>query len=376
VIHFNNAGAALPPQVVLDTIISYLNREAEIGGYEAAAEASERLDAVYDSIAELLGASPHQIASIENATRAWDMAVYGYPFQPGDRVLTARAEYVSNVIALLQLQKHHGIEIVLIEDDEAGQISLEHLDQELAKGAAMVALTHAPTSGGLINPAEEVGVLCHKYGVFYVLDGCQSAGQVPIDVGRIGCDVLSGTGRKNLRGPRGTGDHYRSDRALEILEPPFLDLHSASWTGDRRYEIRPDAKRFETWETYYAGKLGLGAAVDHALALGVENTWPRIRALGGLLRTMLDELDGVTTHDLGVVQGGIVTFSVDGKHSADIQRALSALGCNTSVSPSENARFDLLHRRVPSPVRASVHYYNTEDEVERFVDSVTSLATQ
>jgi cysteine desulfurase / selenocysteine lyase len=373
VLHFNNAGAALPPDVVLSTVISHLEREATIGGYEAATEATDRLEAVYDSLATLLGAKPDQMAVVENATRAWDMAVYGYPFMAGDRVLTCRGEYVSNVLALLQLQERHGIEVVLIEDDEHGQIDLDHLEDELAQGAAMVALTHAPTNGGLINPAAAVGALCEEHGAFYVLDACQSAGQVPLDVGILKCDVLSGTGRKYLRGPRGTGFLYAGPRALERIEPPFLDLHAAEWTGDRTYEIRTDARRFENWETYYAGKLGLGAAIDYTLELGVEATSKRILALGSELRSALDALDAVTTHDKGKIRGGIVTFAVDGIRSEDVQAQLSAQRINTSTSPAGHARLDLPHRGLPTLVRASVHYYNSEDEVDRFVSAVEQL---
>lgn len=373
VLHFNNAGAALPPDVVLSTVISHLEREATIGGYEAAAEATDRLEAVYVSLATLLGAKPDQMAVVENATRAWDMAVYGYPFVAGDRVLTCRGEYVSNVLALLQLQERHGIEVVLIEDDEYGQIDLDHLEDELAQGAAMVALTHAPTNGGLINPAVAVGALCEEHGAFYVLDACQSAGQVPLDVGILKCDVLSGTGRKYLRGPRGTGFLYAGPRALERIEPPFLDLHAAEWTGDRTYEIRTDARRFENWETYYAGKLGLGAAIDYTLELGVEATSKRILALGSELRSALDTLDAVTTHDKGEIRGGIVTFAVDGIRSEDAQAQLSAQRINTSTSPVGHARLDLPHRGLPTLVRASVHYYNSEDEIDRFVGAVEQL---
>lgn len=373
VLHFNNAGAALPPDVVLATVVGHLEREATIGGYEAAAEAEERLDAVYVSLAALIGADADQMAVVENATRAWDMAVYGYPFASGDRVLTCRAEYVSNVLALLQLEKRHGIEIVLIEDDDDGQIDLAHLESELANGATMVALTHAPTNGGLINPAEAVGALCERYGVFYVLDACQSAGQVPLDVNALRCDVLSGTGRKYLRGPRGTGFLFAGPRALERIEPPFLDLHAAEWTGETTYEIRPDARRFENWETNYAGKLGLGAAVDYALELGIEPTSERLRALGRSLRDSLDDLDGVTTHDKGRVRGGIVTFAVDGVAAEHVQAQLSAQQINTSTSPAGHARLDLPRRGLPTLVRASVHYYNTDDEIERFVAAVAAL---
>jgi selenocysteine lyase/cysteine desulfurase len=210
VVHFNNAGSALPTTATVEAVVAHVRREAEIGGYEAAREAASRLDRVYTSLASLINTDADHIAVVENATRAWDMAIYGFPFRRGDRVLTARAEYASNAIGLLQLRRRHGIEIVLVDDDEHGQISLAHLERELGAGAVMVALTHAPTNGGLINPAEAVGALCRRFGVFYVLDACQSVGQLPIDVDAIGCDVLSATSRKYLRGPRGIGFLYVS----------------------------------------------------------------------------------------------------------------------------------------------------------------------
>lgn len=351
----------------------HLQREATIGGYEAAAEATERLDAVYSSLADLLGTQPEHVAVIENATRAWDMAVYGYPFVEGDRVLTGRSEYVSNVIALLQLKERHGIEVVLIEDDDHGQIDVAQLEVELAKGATMVAITHAPTNGGLINPAEIVGSLCQTYDAFYVLDACQSAGQVPLDVARIGCDVLSGTGRKYLRGPRGTGFLYAGERALERIEPPFLDLHAAEWTSESSYKIRPDARRFENWETNYAGKLGLGAAVDYAISLGIDESSERVRILGQSLRDALAGTRRVAVHDKGLLRGGIVTFTVDGVSAEDAHAQLSAQRINTSTSPASHARLDLPHRGLPTLLRASVHYYNDEKEIDRFIAAVDQL---
>ncbi len=373
VAHCNNAGAALPPSVVTDTVIGHLQREATIGGYEAAAEASARTQAVYASVAQLLGADPHEIALVENATRAWDMAVYGYPFRAGDRVLTSRAEYVSNAIALLQLQRRHGIELVLVDNDEHGQIDLDALDAELDRGAAMVALTHVPTNGGLVNPAAEVGARCRARDVFYVLDACQSAGQLPLDVDQLGCDALAATGRKYLRGPRGTGFLYVREPWIGRLEPPLLDLLSAQWSGPDRYEIRPDAHRFETWEASYAGRLGLGAAVDYALDIGVDAGWERLRRLAAGLRERLGGLDRVTVHDQGVVRGGIVTFTVDGVGSMDVHAALEAAGVNTSVTNEHHIHFD--GRDLPALVRASVHYYNTDTELDRLVDVVSTLAT-
>ncbi len=373
VAHLNNAGAALPPAIVTDTVIAHLRREATIGGYEAAAEASARTEAVYASVARLIGADPHEIAMVENATRAWDMAVYGYPFRPGDRVLTSRAEYVSNAIGLLQLQRRYDLDVVLVESDEHGQIDLDALDAELDRGAAMVAITHVPTNGGLVNPAAEVGARCRAHGVFYVLDACQSAGQLPLDVDALGCDALAATGRKYLRGPRGTGFLYVRDDWIDRIEPPLLDLLSAQWTAPDHFEIRPDAHRFETWETSYAGRLGLGAAVDYALGVGVEAGWERLRTLADRLRHQLRGLERVTVHDQGQVQGGIVTFTVAGHGSMAVHAALQDAGVNTSVTNENHTHFD--GRGLPALLRASVHYYNTEDELDRLVDVVASLTT-
>ena len=373
VAHLNNAGAALPPKVVTDTVIAHLEREATIGGYEAAAEAAERTEAVYGSIARLLGARPHEIAVVENATRAWDMAVYGFPFQPGDRVITARAEYASNAIGLLQLQRHHDLEIVLVDDDADGQIDLDALDRELDRGAAMVALTHVPTNGGLVNPAAEVGARCRAHDVCFVLDACQSAGQLPLDVSELGCDALAATGRKFLRGPRGTGFLYVREAWIERLEPPFLDLLAAHWTAPDRYEIRDDARRFETWESSYAGRLGLGAAVDYALDVGVDAGWARLRDLATGLRARLDDLPTVTVHDKGAVRGGIVTFTVDGHDSMRVHAALERAGVNTSVTNPAHGHFD--GRGLPGLVRASVHYYNTGSELDQLVGIVADLAS-
>lgn len=373
VAHFNNAGSALPTRAVLDTVISHLELEARIGGYEAATERRDELEAVYGSVAALIGGTPDQVALTVSATEAWNQAVHGYPFRRGDRVLTARAEYASNAIGLLALRARHGIEIVLIEDDEQGQISLEHLADELAKGAAMVSLTHVPTGGGLVNPAEEVGRLCRSHGVFYVLDACQSAGQVPLDVGTLGCDVLSATGRKYLRGPRGTGFLWVGDDAMDVLDPPMPDLHSATWTGPHSYELCPDARRFEHFESSVAARLGLGAACRYATGLGVEPTWERIVALGAELRDSLAALDGVEVHDKGEVRGGIVTLSVQGASASEVSTRLRAAGINTSVTAATSAVFDLPERGLADLVRASVHYYNTDSEIDRLVGAVSEL---
>lgn len=375
VAHLNNAGSALPPEQVTDAVISHLRREAEMGGYEAAAAAAATVEGTYTAIARLIGCHVDEIAVVENATRAWDMAFYAVAFKPGDRILTARAEYASNVIAYLQVAARTGAVVEVVDDDEHGQLSIADLRRRLDAGAGtgpvrLIAVTHVPTQGGLVNPAEEIGAVAREAGVPFLLDACQSAGQLPLDVGRIGCDLLSATGRKFLRGPRGTGFLYVRRSILERLEPPFLDLHAATWTAPDRYEIRPDARRFESWETSYAGKIGLGVAVDYALSWGLDAIEARVTALAEGLRDRLRGVDGVQVHDQGQRRCGIVTFTVDGVLAQAVQQRLSARGVNTSVSLVDYARLDLPGRGLPDLVRASVHYYNDEDELDRLVEGL------
>ena len=267
VLHFNNAGCALPPGAVLEAVQAHLAREAEIGGYEAEAESPSRFEHTYDAIARMLGCDRTEIALVENATRAWDMAFYSLRFEAGDRILTGQAEYASNVIAYLQVAQRTGARLEVVPDDAHGQLDVSALRDMLDERVKLVALTHVPTNGGLVNPAAQVGALTRAAGVPFLLDACQSAGQLPLDVAALGCDMLTATGRKYVRGPRGTGFLYVRRALIERLEPPFLDLHAADWTGPARFEIRPDARRFESWESYVAARIGLGVALDYALAL-------------------------------------------------------------------------------------------------------------
>jgi cysteine desulfurase/selenocysteine lyase len=374
VVHLNNAGAALPTRRVLDTVIDHLELEARVGGYMAGDLVAERSSAVYESVASLLGASADEIALVENATRAWDTVAYslGASFAPGDRVLTSRSEYASNVIGLLQLARRTGASVEVVPDDESGQLSVDALAEMLDERVRLVAMSWIPTQGGLVNPAAAVGAATRAAGVPYLLDACQAAGHLPIDVDALGCDFLSATGRKYLRAPRGTGFLYVRREWLDRLEPPFLDVHAAQWAAGDEVVLRADAKRFESWERSVANQLGLGAAVDHALALGAHDIATRVVALGASLREQLATVPGLTLHDQGIERCGIVTFTVDGVDVYELAASLRTQHINISVSTIDFARYDFEARGLTAVARASVHYYNTDDELTRLVDAVTA----
>jgi cysteine desulfurase/selenocysteine lyase len=376
VLHFNNAGASLMPEPVIEAMLDHLELEARIGGYEAAAEEAARLDNFYDAAARLLNCGRDEVAFVENATRAWDMAFYSIPFQPGDRILTAQAEYASNYIAYLQVARKTGAQIEVIPNDEHGQICIEQLKNMLDDRVKLIAITHVPTNGGLINPAKEIGQIARQAGILYLLDACQSVGQMHIDVQQIGCDFLSATGRKFLRGPRGTGFLYVRREVCQQLEPPLLDLHAATWTSADEYVIRPDARRFENWEMNLAGKLGLTAAIEYALGWGLETIAARIQLLASQLRDGLKRVAGATVLDLGMHHCGIVSFCLAGVSPLVVKQRLARQQINISVSPRQYTLLDMQERQLEHLVRASVHYYNTEQEVERFLHVLQAIAVE
>ncbi len=382
VLHLNNAGASLPPTAVLERVKAHLDLEAEIGPYEAADRTADEYERVYASIAKMLGCRPEEIALVESATRAWDAAFYALAeqFQPGDKILTAANEYVSNYLAFLQIVRKRGIEIVVVPSEANGEISLRALEaaiEQHGKRVKLIALTHVPTNGGLVQPAAAVGRIARRNRIPFLLDACQSAGQLPLRVEDLGCDMLSATGRKYLRAPRGTGFLYVRQSLLEQLEPPSLDMRSAEWTARDQYEIRKDARRFETWESSLACRLGLGVAVEYAMALGMENIAARVASLADELRRQLAAIPGIIVRDMPgdgkQPRCGIVTFTHE-RHSAQaIFERMRDQHINVRVTGVGWTRIDMGQRGLTEMVRASVHYYNTEEELLRLSKAIREL---
>ena len=373
IIHFNNAGASLMPKPVFAALQRVLEDENRLGGYEAERRAQPDIQGFYAAFGALLNADPDEIAYVENATRAWDMVFYGLRLGKGDRVITHSSEYASNYLALLQQSRRLGFEIDLVPSDRFGQIDVEQLEAMLTPQTKLIAITHVPTQGGLVNPAAAVGELAQKHGIAYLLDACQSVGQIDVDVAQIGCDFLSGTGRKFLRGPRGTGFLYVRRSMLERIDPPFVDLLSAKWTAHNSYEFAAGAKRFENWESNVAGRVALGEAVRYAKTIGLNHIETRVAKLADVLREALSDIKGVQVRDLGQTKCGIVTFTKEGRDPQFIEERLREKGINVSVALMTSARLDLEARNLSSLVRASVHYFNTEDEISRFVQAVKNI---
>ncbi|MFN2495701.1 MAG: aminotransferase class V-fold PLP-dependent enzyme [Pseudonocardiaceae bacterium] len=374
-VFLDSAGSSLPPMPVLDAVTGHLRREAEIGGYRAAEERADDLARVKVSLGALLGAPPHAVALTDSATRAWTQVFYAIALQPGEKILLSGVEYASNAVAALQRARASGAVVEVVPSDPAGQIDLDALAGLLDERVRIVSLVHVPTNGGLVNPVREVVQLAHAQGAFVLLDSCQAVGQLRIDVTELGVDALSGTGRKWLRGPRGTGFLYVRPDLISALEPPVIDLHSAEWRSRHSYALREDASRFELWECDVAAQLGLGAAVDYLLALGIDEVEQAVGARAERLRAALAEIPQVSVRDLGPTRCGIVSFTIDGVEPAAVRDALADHHITVTVSRSSSTLLDMQARGLSAVVRASPHYFVRPDQLDGAITAIAALAT-
>ncbi|MEV7420658.1 aminotransferase class V-fold PLP-dependent enzyme [Streptomyces sp. NPDC089919] len=374
VVHLNNAGASLAPRVVTEAMTAHLTLESTVGAYEAAERAQSAVGRAHHAVARLLGARSDEIAIVDSATRAWGLALASIPLKAGDRVLVSPVEYGSNHLSLLHLAERTGVRLEFLPVDANGLVDPAALEQRLDDRVKLVAMAHVPMHDGLVNPVARVGELVRRTDALFLVDACQSVGQLPVDVREIDCDLLVGCGRKYLRGPRGTGFLYVRSAVADRLTPTVAGLDGIQWDAGG-YRFAPGARRFETWEANAAARIGLGVAVDYALGWGVERTWQRIRTLAADLRADLAAMPGVTVEDRGVERCGNVAVTFDGLDPFHVRGELLRAGINTWVCLDNAACQDMRQRGLSRLLRISVHYYNSESELERLRCALDRLTT-
>lgn len=367
-IHLDNAGAALPAKAVRRVLSQHLAVEEAVGGYEAARLAEPGLTNTYRGLAALLGGRPDEIAMTESGTKGWSAAFMAMELGPGDRILTSRLEYVSNYLTMSRRAKACGARVEFIPQDSQGDLDLHALGEMIDARTRLISVAHCAAHNGQLTPVAEIGRMARAAKVPYLLDACQTVGLLPLAVETIGCDILVGTGRKYLRGPRGCGFLYVASSISDKLKPATFDLASAVWTGPESYRFAPGARRFESFEGSIAARVGLGVAVAEATALGVDRVAGRVLPLADRLRSGLQSLRTVCVHDTGLKRGAIVTFTVRGEAPRDTQMRLRGSGVAVAALPVGMALLDLAPRGLAGVVRASPHIYNTEAEIDRLIE--------
>ena len=366
--HFNNAGTSLMPAPAYEGMIDYLESEQTIGGYETAMKYADATREFYVQAARSINATPEEIAFCESATKAWQLFFYSIPFNRGDRIITTQLDYGSSFVGFIQQHNRLGIEIDVIETDSNGDIDLNSLEKAINDRTRLISLSHIPTANGIINPAGRVGQLAQSAGVPFLLDACQSVGQIDVNVEDIRCTALSATGRKYLRGPRGTGFLYVRKSALENIEPMWLDQHGVDLENRNSYQIFDSARRFENFEVGFGARVGLGQSLKYFNEIGPQDVEERVKHLGAYCRERISAVPGIQVQDTGAAKGGIVMFSIEGHEPTEVRDYLHTHKINIWASSGPGSLIDFQARGIDSLIRASVHYFNTEEEIDRMVD--------
>ena len=363
------------PKPVVNAIVNYLADEEYYGGYEIAEKRASELQEYYYYAARLFNSKSTNIAYTTNATDSYNKALSSIPFRKGDVILISENDYPSNFIAFLSMQKRLGIKLKLVKNIPTGEIDLDDLEKKVKKHEPkLVSLTHVPTSSGLVQPVTEVGDITRKYDTLFLLDACQSLGQLPVEAAQTNADFISGTFRKFLRGPRGGGLLYVSEKALSSgLEPLYLDLRGADWVADKEYNARHDARRFEVWETAYALMIGGKEALKYMLTIGLDDIQEQNKKLLNLLRKELENISSIQLQDKGEHLCNIVSFSVPNRDQHQTKQYFSSKGINIYTTPKSSALIDYEEKGIDWTVRVSPHYYNTEDEIGKFIEAVKQL---
>lgn len=374
-VHFNHAGASLPSTATLQAIHAHLAREAAQGPMEAGVASRELTETARTLAAQLLNAQTDEIALTGGNSQGWGAAFAALPaWRPGDRILVARHEWGGNLAAMRFTAERAGATVEAIPSDDSGCVDADALEAMLDGKVRLIALTWLPANGGLINPAAAIGRVARKHGIPYFVDAAQAVGQIPVDVAQIGCDVLSGAGRKALRGPRGTGLLYVRRGFLDQLTPAFVDSHSAPLGADGRPMLRPDAARLESAENSLALRCGLANALREALDLGLDAIRASIDARAQALRSELAAIPGIAVLDQGRERSGLVAFNLADRDAVAVQRELAAQGIVIGSNGVPYTPFDMEARGLTRIARASVSYLTSDAEVDRLLEGLRGLS--
>lgn len=374
-IHLNNAGASFPTKYVVEAMQTYIAEEAFYGGYEMEAARMSDFMEFYEAYAKLLNCAAYNIAFSHSASDGYGKALSSIPFERGDVILTTDDDYVSNHFAFIFLKKRYGIEIIRAEKFSDGGVAPDSMKKLMEKHRPkLVAVAHVPTNSGLIQAVGEIGKMCREKETLYLVDACQSVGQMPVDVQAIGCDFLSATTRKWMRGPRGAGFLYVSDRVLEMgLEPVFPDFTVGHWTGPEEYKLERSARTFEYWERNWALVLGATEAAKYAMNQGLENIQNRVVEIATHTRNRLGDVPGWKILDQGQNNCGIVSAHSTECTPEQVTAALREANVNAGVARTKNALIDFNEKGVTWALRLSSHYYNTKAEVDVAVEALKNI---
>ncbi|MBD8525941.1 cysteine desulfurase [Pseudomarimonas arenosa] len=378
-IYLDSANTAQKPAAVIEAVDEFYrlhNANVSRAVHALGTEATEAYEGARGKLARFLGVQSDDLVLCSGTTMAINLVAYSFALprlQPGDQILISRMEHHANIVPWQLVAERSGASVVPVEIFESGELDLDDLQRKLQGPAKILALTHVSNVLGTVNPIREVCRLARKHGVVTVIDGSQAAPHRPVDIASLGCDFYAITGHK-MCGPTGTGALWARQEHWQAM-PPFIG--GGEMIKEVRFErtvFNDPPHKFEAGTPNIAGFIGLGAAVDWLSAIGMSEIEQRERELLEYATARFDAISGLRVYGRAAEKAAILSFLIEGAHAHDLATLLDLEG--VALRSGHHCAHPLMHYfGVPATCRASLAFWNTEDEIDRAVAAIDKVRT-
>ncbi|MEW6592755.1 MAG: cysteine desulfurase [Candidatus Hadarchaeota archaeon] len=379
VIYLDNAATTPTPEPIIAAMLEYF-REYGVnvgrGLYRATRKATEVFEGARENVAKVINAAPDEIAYTKNTTEGINIVAQGLGLKRGDKVVTTILEHHSNLLPWQRLQDR-GVELEVIGATSECLLRPEDLEAAIDKNTRLIATHHISNSIGSVQPVREIGKIAREHEILFLLDAAQSVGHMPVDVKKIGCDFLSAPGHKGLLGPQGTGFLYFRKDIGKKLKPLLVGGGIVLDAETHRAELTEPPEIFDAGTPNIPGVIGLGRACDYVLEIGVEKIEAQEKKLTEIMMK-IKEFPNVAVYGPPSIEsrGGVVSFNIKGLGFHDVAAMLDELEKIAIRSGNHCAQPTMKHLGIGGTARASVHYYNLEEEVSKFVEAVGKVSKE
>lgn len=378
-VYLDSAATSLKPQCVIDAVVDFYTKHTSNvhrGDYRVAEINDKLYDGTRNLVAELIHCDKDEVVYTHNVSHSLNQIAFGLKpmLKKGDTVLITYAEHASNVLPWFALQKEIGINIEYIETDEEANITIDTFKKAMHEGVKVVSVAEVTNVLGSIQPIKEMCEIAHSYGAYMIVDGAQSVPHMKVDVKDLDVDFLGFSAHK-MCGPSGVGIFYGKKKLLDAMEPVFYggDMN-ARFNKDGEMLLKDTPVKFEAGTPNIEGVIGTGAAIQYLLSIGLDNIHEYEKELRAYAIDKLSQLDNIEIINPNNLYGPI-DFNAKGVFAQD---AAGFLASKNIAVRSGNHCAKILHNIIHTDqsIRASLYFYNTKEEIDRFVEACKEITLE
>jgi cysteine desulfurase/selenocysteine lyase len=378
-IYMDSASTTPTPRPVVEAMCDYFyyyNSNTGRGAYNLAVKATQEFNRARIKTAGFIKANPEDIIFTKNTTEAINLVAHGLEFNKGDNIVVSNMEHHSNLVPWLNLKKR-GVEVKIVKADQNGVIDPLDIEKVVDSNTRLLTITHVSNSIGSVQPVEELGKIAEENEVLYLIDAAQSAGHMKLDVKNLMADFIAFPGHKGFLGPVGTGFLYCNNKLQYELEPINLGGGTVEEVSDDDFKLTESPDRFEGGTQNISGVIGLGASMDYLKRIGMDNVEKHCLKLTQILYQEIQNIEKAKVYGSPENIYGIVSFNIDGINSHDLAKILDEVKSICVRSGHHCALPSIKHMgayELGGTVRASLHYYNTKEEIQILVETLKEVS--